>query len=248
MVSSLSVIVPAFNEASNLARTILAADPILRGCVSGRLEWIWVDDGSTDGTWSEMLDLAHAIPNVTPLQHKMNRGLGAAIWTGISQASAEWCTWMPADGQFDPQAFVEMLSLAGQADAVLMIRQESTRSWQRQAISFFFSAWVWIVLGIREEGYSGIFLAHRDFIQRIPLYSTTSIQNYMVVWTCRKDRCVVRRTHTAVQPRLSGQSKVANLRTILKILGDVAKLRFSLVRSARGQGPAQHPLMTRGSR
>jgi glycosyltransferase involved in cell wall biosynthesis len=118
--ASLSVIiVPAYNEESNLTRTVLTAEARLRNQVAGRLEWVLVDDGSTDRTWSEITNLAHSIPNVISLRHIINRGLGAAIWTGMAQASSEWCTWMPADGQFAPQSYVDMVRLANESDLVL---------------------------------------------------------------------------------------------------------------------------------
>jgi len=119
--------VPAHNEKENVAEAVLPVDAALRQCLGKSLEWLIVDDGSTDGTYSEITRLASMMPNVVPLRHAERKGLGAAIWTGMARASMEWCTWLPADGQFDPQCFVEMVELAGENDCLLVMRHESQR-------------------------------------------------------------------------------------------------------------------------
>jgi len=221
-------VVPAYNEESNLTRTVLRAEAVLRNQATKWLEWVLVDDGSTDGTWSEITNLADSIRNVVPLKHTTNRGLGAAVWTGMTHASSEWCTWMPADGQIEPEAIVDMGRLANQADIVLLMREETERAWWRQTLTLGLYGLMRMMFGFGPYGYSGVFLIRRQILQDVPPAGTTAVQNYAVVLQCQRNGYRVRQTRTVIQPRMSGKSKVANLPTMLKTLYDIMKLRAAV--------------------
>jgi dolichol-phosphate mannosyltransferase len=226
MISSLSIVVPAYNEEFNVDHTVRAADAALRECAAKRLEWIIVDDGSTDGTWSEITGLADSISNVIPVKHPANRGLGAAVWTGMSQASSEWCTWMPADGQCPPQSFLDMVQLADDSDLILLMRHENKRGQWRRVLSLALYGWMRVMFAFDPYGFSGVYLVRKRLLRGMSLLSTTAVQNYAVAIHCRKNRCRIRQMPAAIHSRLSGKSKVANLPTMLRTLYDILKLRF----------------------
>jgi len=222
-IQELSIVIPAYNEESNLARIVLEAEAVLKNHAAERLEWILVDDGSTDSTWSEITNLADSMPDVIPLKHTTNRGLGAALWTGMAQASSEWCTWMPADGQFAPQSYVDMMRFAEGSDLVILMRDDD-RAWQRRILTIMMYGLMRIVLGFDAYGYSGVFLVRRRILQDVPLYSTTGVQNFAVVLHCQKNEYRIQQTCTVIQPRMSGKSKVSNVPTMLKVFYDIMKL------------------------
>ena len=228
MIPNLSIVVPAYNEEPNLARTILAAEATLQGRAAERLEWILVDDGSTDGTWSEMTNLADSMSHVIPLKHPKNKGLGAAIWTGMTQASLDWCTWMPADGQLEPQALDHMARLAGESDLVLLMRDEDERARWRRLLTLALYGGMQILFGFDPFGFSGVYLVRRQILRQMPLYGTTAVQNYAVALHCQKQGYRIQRTSTVIRPRTSGRSKVANLPTMLKTTYDLIRLRFAI--------------------
>src|SRR4051812_1491244 len=101
MATHVIVVIPAYNE----ARTIVEVIRGLKQCGFTRL--IVVDDGSRDGTG----ELASR-EGVIRLRHILNRGLGAALGTGISAAlrlGAEVIVTFDADGQHDPHDVVRLL-------------------------------------------------------------------------------------------------------------------------------------------
>ena len=123
-----AVIVPAFNEARNLPKT-LAEMP--RSAVPG-MHVIVVDDGSTDGS----SDVARACGADTVIVHDRNLGLGAALRTGLRAAGAmraRAAVYLDADGEYPPRRIPDLLAPieADEADYVLGSRYTGSRSGQR---------------------------------------------------------------------------------------------------------------------
>lgn len=89
---AISAIVSAYNEAGRLGRVL---DVLLQ--VPELSEIIVVDDGSTDGTWAEIQWAVAADPRVRGVQHPVNRGKGAALFTGVRAAQYDLLVLVDAD-------------------------------------------------------------------------------------------------------------------------------------------------------
>lgn len=93
--SKLTLVIPAFNEAENL-QSIL---PRLIGlCEKKNWKIILVNDGSVDKT-KEILERFTGSSHFTVIHHKLNKGYGAAIKSGIIACRTEYCGTIDADGQ-----------------------------------------------------------------------------------------------------------------------------------------------------
>lgn len=117
---SLAVVIPCHNEAESLAM-LSAALERLRSALEGRyqLELVLVDDGSTDETVALMKRHFADRSDVTILPQAMNRGIAAAIGTGLKHARAEIVATLDADCTYDPVELVAMLPLL--ADGVDLV-------------------------------------------------------------------------------------------------------------------------------
>lgn len=111
----LSVIVPAYNEASTIEAVVLRLHQ-----VPLRIEIIGVDDGSTDGTGEVLGRLAGEGLVHEVIRHPKNRGKGAALRSGIRAATGDVIVAQDADLEYDPADLVTLLELIRQdrADAV----------------------------------------------------------------------------------------------------------------------------------
>lgn len=112
----LVIIVPAFNESAVIFKVLRSLPTRLRGL---GVEVLVVNDGSTDETLSEA-----ERANVNVVSHLLNRGLGAAIKTGISWAKnkkADIIVTFDADGQHDPRDISKVIKpiLSREADLVI---------------------------------------------------------------------------------------------------------------------------------
>jgi len=96
---SLSIVIPAKNEATSIGDIVSAARAEFPGA-----EIIVVDDGSTDDT-AETAEKAGAMT----VRHPESLGNGAAIKSGARAASGEILAFMDADGQHDPREFGKLL-------------------------------------------------------------------------------------------------------------------------------------------
>lgn len=92
----LSVIMPSFNQAAFLPRALAS----LVAQDFGDWEAIAVDDGSSDDTASLLAAWARAEPRLRVLRHGHNRGLGAALNTGLDAARGAFIAHLPSDDQY----------------------------------------------------------------------------------------------------------------------------------------------------
>ncbi|MCU0862818.1 MAG: glycosyltransferase [Planctomycetes bacterium] len=116
-----AVVVPLKDEAAGLESLFVELDAVrgrLRDVVA--CEFVCVDDGSTDRTW-ELLQLqAASRPFVRLVRHPHNRGVAAAIRTGLQATDAALAASIDGDLSYDPLELRAMLApvLAGHADVV----------------------------------------------------------------------------------------------------------------------------------
>jgi len=116
--SSVSVVVPAFNEArgiSDVVAELTTAGPWY--------EIIVVDDGSTDET-AERAAGAGAVV----VRHPYNKGNGAAVKSGIRRATGEFVMIIDGDGQHRPEDAGRLVSRLGEYDLVVGARASTTQA------------------------------------------------------------------------------------------------------------------------
>jgi glycosyltransferase involved in cell wall biosynthesis len=114
-----SILMAAYNE-SPLVESCLTRLLSLEDKSIGEIEFIVVDDGSTDGTWDVLQRVASSDPRVTLLRHRSNRGKGAAIRTAIAEATGDICIVHDADLEYNSEDVPPMLApfTLQRADAV----------------------------------------------------------------------------------------------------------------------------------
>jgi glycosyltransferase involved in cell wall biosynthesis len=97
---SLSIVVPAKDERENVEPLYRAVDDALRNAFDWEL--VYVDDGSTDGTFEELTKLAGRDARVKVVRLRRNFGQAAAMQAGIDAASGDLVATMDGDLQNDP--------------------------------------------------------------------------------------------------------------------------------------------------
>ena len=119
-----SVLVPAKDEAGNLplfmeqAASTFAAD-------AGLYEVIVIDDGSIDGTWDLLQDLAERYPFLRAVRHRATRGIAESLRSGYLASRGSILVFYPADLQYRPEDIPRLVSpiVTGESDMVTGYKQ-----------------------------------------------------------------------------------------------------------------------------
>jgi len=130
----LSVVIPVYNEEDNLRPLWEELREVLEG--TGRTyEVIFVDDGSTDRSFSILRELARGDPHIKVLKFKRNCGQTAAFDAGFRMARGEVVITMDADLQNDPKDIPRLLEKIGEYDLVCGWRHRRQDPWLKRISS-----------------------------------------------------------------------------------------------------------------
>lgn len=136
---SISVVIPVFDEEESLRPLAAELLPVLRG-LGRRVEVVFVDDGSRDGSGAVLADLAAAEPEIRVVVLRRNFGKGAALMAGFRHATGEAVVTMDADMQDDPGEIPGMIAaLEGGADLVSGWKADRRDPWSKRIASKVFN-------------------------------------------------------------------------------------------------------------
>ena len=229
----LSIVIPAFNEGSNLA---VVVEETVRRLDETRdtsaYELIIVDDGSTDDTALIADNLATLHPRVKVARHAKNLGFGAALRSGFACSTGEFVTVIPADGEVRIDEALKLFSLAHQADLVVSsrVRSHSTPLY-RALMTAAFHWFQKTLLRFDPSGMEGIFVARRAVLEATPVRSSTGLFQFELFMRCSQRGRTIRHGVVRITPRLGGQSKVTNLPALLKTFFELWALRWRVARN-----------------
>ena len=116
--SSVSVVIPAYNEADVIGEVVLAL-----ASFAPWHEIIVVDDGSRDATGARA-----AAAGAIIVTHPYNKGNGAAVKSGIRRATGEFVMIIDGDGQHRPEDARRLAARLGEYDLVIGARATSTQA------------------------------------------------------------------------------------------------------------------------
>lgn len=231
--SSLSVIVPAYNEEKGLADTVAAVHREIAP-VFPDYEVIVVDDGSTDGTGAVADTLAVSDPRVRAV-HQANRGLGGAYFRGIAEATKEYALMVPGDNEVCLEGMRAMWPLVGTVDTVLSYTSNpEVRPWRRRAWTAFGTWAMNLLYGLSLKYYNGC------SVQKVARVRDAGVVNDGFLYQAEILVKTIRRGATyaevgiPIRLRPGGKSKVMRLRNVVSVAGTVLRLFWSTRIGVRG--------------
>jgi dolichol-phosphate mannosyltransferase len=145
---SLSLVIPAYNEAAGIRQAVVEADEAL-AALGVAYEILIVDDGSTDGTAAAATEATYDRPHVRILRHARNRGYGAALATGFKTAQHDRVAFTDADCQFHLADLALLLSLTDEHPVAVGYRVGRQDPWQRRFYSWGYNVLARTLLGTR---------------------------------------------------------------------------------------------------
>lgn len=223
----LTVAVLAFNEHDNL-RT--AVSELLEELRTTGVSWelVIIDDGSSDGTGALADVLAGEQAGIRVIHHAQNLGLGGGYRSGFREARGEWLTFFPADAQF-PASIIGSFLRAREGHDMVLGYLPARHDLLGKALSL--AERVLYKLMFRTfPRFQGIMLFRRKLLAELPLVSEGRGWAVVMELILRASRGPYRLVSvpTEVRPRLSGDSKVNNVRTIAANLKQLWQLSQKL--------------------
>ena len=106
-INQLSVVIPVRNESGNVASLISEIDAALKHMTH---EIVYVDDGSTDDTYSQLIALQATFSQLKIVRHAKSCGQSTAVRTGVKAAQFNWVATLDGDGQNDPADIPKLMA------------------------------------------------------------------------------------------------------------------------------------------
>jgi glycosyltransferase involved in cell wall biosynthesis len=138
---ALSVVIPCYNETAVLEDLYTRVTSICRQMVGDNYEFILVNDGSKDGTWSAIQTLADTDPNVVGVNLSRNFGHQLALTAGLNVCRGDRIFILDADLQDPPELLHEMMALMDEgADVVYgkRLKREAESSFKKLTAYLFY--------------------------------------------------------------------------------------------------------------
>lgn len=168
---SVTIIIPAFNEAGTIGRVVLEASGAVRG-MGLSCETVVVDDGSGDGTGAEALAAGARV-----VAHPYNIGNGAAIKSGIRNARGDILLMLDADGQHPADEIPHILKALDEYDMAVAARSRDVReaAFHRNLANVLYNRFASYVCGRKISDLTSGFRAIRAEVAReiLPLLPNT---------------------------------------------------------------------------
>lgn len=234
-----SVIIMAFNEGASVRSVLEELDRELSSSPF-RHETIVVNDGSTDDTGTVAMDYARGASHVRVISHSANKGIGEVYRSGFAAATGTYVSFLPADGQFPASIIREFLPLMRSHDLVLGYLPNRKSSWAAKLLSRFERLLYRILFGPLPV-FQGILMFKRGALEALGVRLGGRGWQMLMDLVVRADRAGYRiiSVPNELRPRMTGASKVTNLRHVWANLRQALELRARLWREPVPSGTGQ---------
>ena len=223
----ISIVVPAFNEGRNVSHVIRDIAATFAAVPGKRI--VVVDDGSSDDTAGVVSALRGEFPFLELVQHPRNLGLGAALKTGYSTcADGTVAAWLPADGQFEAKWILSFFRTWERTRAPIVVgnvtasHRRASDGWFRLALSKALRV-IFFLRKKRTINFNGLMLFEVGKAPLEKFHSTTGVINFEILEHFEGTGARIAYEDISLRPRLSGESKVTNVRTYLAVLRDTLR-------------------------
>lgn len=217
----ISVIVPLYNEELNVSELYERIAAVL---TQRDVEFLFVDDGSTDGTHARLRDIAGRDDRVRIIRFRRNFGQTAALSAGIDHSTGDIIVPIDGDLQNDPSDIPRLLEkLAEGYDVVSGWRVDRKDAFHRKLPSVIANRLISWISGVRLHDYGCSLKAYRRrVLADVRLYG--EMHRFVPIYASWQGARVTEMP-VAHHPRTRGTSKYGMERT-LKVVLDLIVVKF----------------------
>lgn len=229
--NSISISMPAYNEAENIAEMVQDVVSVVSQ-MTADFEIIVVDDGSQDETAVVVRSLQPTIPQLKLVQHEENMGYGTAVFNGLKSATKELVFFTDSDRQFEIAEIHKLLAKINQAELVVGYRAPRRDPLMRRLNG---KGWSWLVtllFGYTARDIDCAFkLMHREVVDTLRNEVTSGGATFSAEFLVRAKRAGFRIIEVPLaghRPRMAGSPTGAKPSVIIRAFKELVQFRLSL--------------------
>ncbi|PCJ95651.1 MAG: glycosyltransferase [Zetaproteobacteria bacterium] len=217
---TLSIILPIFEEAEHINHSVDVIRETLNK-IDISIEFILVDDGSSDNTWHEIKRLADDNKDIRSLSFSRNFGKECAIAAGLEHAKGDVAIILDADLQHPPNIIPEMIALWRNDEVKIVNAVKSYRGResiiQKTTTKAFYKVYK-TLSGVDLRGASDFKLLDRDVIDSYNGFNENGLFfRGLVPWLGFKTDTIT----FDVQDRVAGSSKWTGLTRLILAVNSI---------------------------
>ncbi len=228
--TSLSIVIPAYNEAESLGFVL---DDILKNLPKYFREYeiIVVDDGSTDET-AEIADSYAKKSKYVRVIHQPNSGYNQAMITGLAAATKDYVGYFQGDGQNLVGDFKDCYKLLPKYDLV-MVGRGKPFDYNILRLIFHYGGFAlyYILFGLRYKDPHWVYFWKTKEVQKLELDPKGGV--FLLVESLvkfrRKGLKVIEVPQTVYRSRMGGQQNAIRFRVIWRTIASVMRLWWQIV-------------------
>jgi len=239
---SISLVLPAYNEADNIEAVVAEATPALAS-VTDDFEVIIVDDGSADDTAGVTQRVMQTNPHVRMVQHPINKGFGASVFSGLLAAEKEWIFYTDADRQFVLDELLKFQPYMDKADLIAGYRAPRRDPFLRVLYGKGWSMLCTLLFGYTVRDVDcGFKLFRCQIIQELAPQIASRGATFSIEWLARAKRAGYRFVELPVthRPRVAGSQTGARLHVIARAFRELLRVRLQLWREGSPRTRSAH--------
>jgi len=222
---SLSIVIPAYNEAGNIIATLENVTAALAP-LGFDAEILVVDDGSRDGTGALVTAHAHRFPAMRLLVNERNLGFGATYRRGVDAAARDHIVMVHGDNAWGADTLRPFFARTGDADIIVGYTRDMwrVRPLGRTLVSKTFTSLVNVITGHRLKYYNGLQIHRAEVLKSLAIQSTGyGFQAEVLVKALRGGRTFVE-VPMDLREREQGESKAFRLKNAIDVVQTLKRL------------------------
>lgn len=226
---SISVVLPAHNEAENIKTTVESCVSYLEKNASD-YEVVVVNDGSSDDTQQIVQELKSTNSKVILVNHPVNMGYGSALRSGFDKASCEYIFFMDSDGQFNINDLDRLIPLVSAKDVVIGYREDRADSFIRSLNAWLYGLYIYLIFGLKVRDMDCAFKVFptRAYQDIRPIKSDGALFSAEFLIKLKRNGFKLNEVPVRHFPRSFGTQSGANIKVILRMFKESWKLRNEL--------------------
>jgi len=226
---TLSIIIPAYNEAGNIELALDDLLDILKDDLN-KVEILVFNDASTDNTGEIADDYASRYPCIKVIHNNPNKGLGYNYRKGIEMATMNYIMLIPGDREINIVSIKAIMTLIGFSDIVIpFIQNYKIRPLLRQALSKSFTLTINAISGLNITYFNGPVVHKATLLKARKINTDGFAYQAELLVKMILEGATFTQVSMIIQPREHGVANALNPQNILRVtrtIFDLIKYRL----------------------